>query len=312
MNQTIAAGYPKRGNIRSRNRGRDLRESMIRGVLLLAASVSVLTTIGIILALAADTLRFFQQVSLLDFLTDTQWTPLFSDPHFGIWPLITATAMTSAIALIVAVPLGLLSAVYLSEFAPPRVRDILKPALEVLAGVPTVVYGFFALTFITPLLQDLFTGFSTFNAMSAGLVMGIMIIPLVASLSEDAMASVPNSLREGAFGLGATRFEVATKVVTPAALSGIVAAVVLALSRAVGETMIVAIAAGMNPTLTLDPRVPVETMTAYIVQVSLGDTPYGSLSYLTIFAVGTALLILTFVMNLFSFWFVRRFREVYD
>jgi phosphate transport system permease protein len=312
VNQSIAAGYPKRGDIRSRNRGRDLRERLIRWVLLTAASVSVLTTVGIILALAADTLRFFQQVSVLDFLTDTQWTPLFSDPHFGIWPLITATALISAIALIVAVPLGLLSAVYLSEFAPPRVRDILKPALEVLAGVPTVVYGFFALTFITPHLQDWFPGFSTFNSLSAGLVMGLMIIPLVASLSEDAMTAVPNSLREGAFALGATRFEVATKVVSPAALSGIVAAVVLALSRAVGETMIVAIAAGMNPTLTLDPRVPVETMTAYIVQVSLGDTPYGSLSYLTIFAVGTALLILTFVMNLFSFWFVRRFREVYD
>jgi phosphate transport system permease protein len=220
--------------------------------------------------------------------------------------------LTSFIALVVAVPLGLLSAVYLSEFAPPRVRDILKPALEVLAGVPTVVYGFFALTFVTPLLQDWFTGFSTFNSMSAGLVMGIMIIPLVASLSEDAMASVPTSLREGAYALGATRYEVATKVVFPAALSGIVAAVVLALSRAVGETMIVAIAAGQNPTLTLDPRVPVETMTAYIVQVSLGDTPYGSLSYLTIFAVGTTLFVLTFLMNLFSFWFVRRFREVYD
>ncbi len=312
MNQSIAAGYPKRGDLLSRNRGRDLRERVIRGILLLAASVSVLTTLGIILALAADTIRFFQQVSIWDFLTDTQWTPLFSDQHFGIWPLISATALTSFIALVVAVPLGLLSAIYLSEFAPPRLRAILKPALEVLAGVPTVVYGFFALTFVTPLLQDGFGGFSTFNSLSAGLVMGIMIIPLVASLSEDSMASVPNSLREGAYGLGATRYEVATKVVFPAALSGIVAAVVLALSRAVGETMIVAIAAGQNPTLTLDPRVPVETMTAYIVQVSLGDTPYGSLSYLTIFAVGTTLFVLTFVMNLFSFWFVRRFREVYD
>lgn len=311
MNQGIAAGYPKRGTLR-RNRGRDVREGAVKYVMLLAAAISVFTTIGIILALAADTIRFFRQVSIWDFLTDTQWTPLFSDQHFGIWPLVTATAQTSAIALLVAVPLGLLSAVYLSEFASSRVRDVLKPSLEVLAGVPTVVYGFFALTFVTPLLQDLFTGFSTFNSMSAGLVMGIMIIPLVASLSEDAMASVPNALREGAYGLGATRYEVASRVVFPAALSGIVAAVVLALSRAVGETMIVAIAAGQNPTLTLDPRVPVETMTAYIVQVSLGDTPYGSLSYLTIFAVGTMLFILTFLMNLFSFWFVRRFREVYD
>jgi phosphate transport system permease protein len=312
VNRSIAAGYPKRGDLLARNRGRDIREGFIKYVMLLAAAISVLTTIGIIVALAADTFRFFQQVSIWDFLTDTQWTPLFSDQHFGIWPLITATALTSFIALLVAVPLGLLSAVYLSEFAPARVRDVLKPALEVLAGVPTVVYGFFALTFVTPLLQDWFTGFSTFNSMSAGLVMGIMIIPLVASLSEDSMSSVPNSLREGAYGLGATRYEVATKVVFPAALSGIVAAVVLALSRAVGETMVVAIAAGQNPTLTLDPRVPVETMTAYIVQVSLGDTPYGSLSYLTIFAVGATLFVLTFLMNLFSFWFVRRFREVYD
>jgi phosphate transport system permease protein len=311
MNQSIAAGYPKRTTLR-RNAIRDLREGAIKGILLLAATVSVLTTLGIILALAADTIRFFERVSIVDFLTQTQWTPLFSIQRFGIWPLITATALTSLIALVIAVPLGLLSAVYLSEFASPRLRDVLKPALEVLAGVPTVVYGFFALIFLTPILQDFIPGMSTFNSLSAGLVMGIMIIPLVASLSEDAMSSVPTALREGAYGLGATRYEVAVKVVFPAALSGIVAAVILALSRAVGETMIVAIAAGQNPTLTLDPRVPVQTMTSYIVQVSLGDTPYGSLSYLTIFAVGTTLFVLTFVMNIVSFWFVRRFREVYD
>jgi phosphate transport system permease protein len=291
---------------------RDLREGVVKSILLLAAIVGVLTTFGIVLALAADTVRFFQRVSIIDFFTDTQWTPLFSDQHFGIWPLVTATLLTSCIALVVAVPLGLMSAIFLSEFAPPRARDVLKPVLEVLAGIPTVVYGFFALTFVTPVIQDLLPQTSTFNSLSAGIVMGIMILPLMASLSEDAMSAVPRSLREAAYGLGATRFEVAAKVVVPAALSGIVAAFVLALSRAVGETMIVAIAAGQNPTLTLNPLVPVETMTAYIVQVSLGDTPYGSLSYLTIFAVGTALFVMTFVMNIFSFWFVRRFREVYD
>jgi phosphate transport system permease protein len=280
--------------------------------MLLAAIVSVLTTAGIILSLAEETFHFFSRVPIRDFLTDTQWTPLFADQHFGILPLIAATALTSFIALAIAVPLGLLAAVYLSEFASPRVRDVLKPALEVLAGIPTVVYGFFALIFLTPIIQDLIPGVATFNSLSAGLVMGIMILPLVASLSEDSMASVPTALREGAYGLGATRYEVAVKVVFPAALSGIVAAVILALSRAVGETMIVAIAAGQNPILTLDPRVPVQTMTSYIVQVSLGDTPYGSLSYLTIFAVGSMLFVLTFVMNIFSFWFVRRFREVYD
>jgi phosphate transport system permease protein len=308
---TLASHYPPRTTLRH-NRARDLRERSVQGVLLLAAAVGVLTTFGILIALTADTIKFFRDVSIIDFLTQTEWTPLFSIKRFGIWPLIVATGLTSAIALIIAVPLGLMSAIYLSEFAAPRVRDVLKPALEVLAGVPTVVYGFFALIFVTPILQEILPNVSTFNSLSAGLVMGIMITPLVASLSEDAMASVPRALREGAYGLGSTRFEVATRVVFPAALSGIVAAVILALSRAVGETMIVAIAAGQNPTLTLDPRVPVETMTAYIVQVSLGDTPYGSLSYLTIFAVGTTLFVLTFILNIFSHWFVSRFREVYD
>ena len=311
MNRNIAARYPRRGTL-ARNRARDIRERAIQGILLAAATASVLVTAGIILSLSRETVAFFRQVSIVEFLTETEWTPLFATKKFGIWPLVTATALTSAIALAIAVPLGLLAALYLSEFAPARARDILKPALEVLAGVPTVVYGFFALIVVTPQLQKVIPGVSTFNSLSAGLVMGIMIVPLVTSLSEDAMAAVPRALREGAYGLGATRFEVATRVVFPAALSGIVAAVILALSRAVGETMIVAIAAGQNPTLTLDPRVPVETMTAYIVQVSLGDTPYGSLGYLTIFAVGTTLFFLTFAMNLVSHWFVRRFREVYD
>jgi phosphate transport system permease protein len=272
----------------------------------------VLTTVGILASLAGETILFFRQVSIVQFLTETQWTPLFSVQRFGIWALVSATALTAFIALATAVPLGLIAAIYLSEFATPRARDILKPALEVLAGIPTVVYGFFALLFVTPLLQNVIPGLSIFNSLSAGLVMGIMILPMISSLSEDAMASVPTALREGAYGLGATRFEVATRVVLPAALSGIVASIILALSRAVGETMIVAIAAGQNPTFPLDPRVPVETMTAYIVQVSLGDTPAGSLAYLTIFAVGTTLFVLTFGMNLFSHWFVRRFREVYD
>ncbi len=308
---TKLRSYPKRGTL-SRNRARDLRERLVQILLLAAASLSVLTTVGILASLAGETILFFRQVSIVAFLTETQWTPLFSNQKFGIWALVSATALTAFIALATAVPLGLIAAIYLSEFATPRARDILKPALEVLAGIPTVVYGFFALLFVTPILQNFIPGLSIFNSLSAGLVMGIMILPMISSLSEDAMASVPTALREGAYALGATRFEVATRVVLPAALSGIVASIILALSRAVGETMIVAIAAGQNPTFTLDPRVPVETMTAYIVQVSLGDTPAGSLAYLTIFAVGTTLFVLTFSMNLFSHWFVRRFREVYD
>lgn len=299
-------------NLYRRNRARDLRERLIAGVLLIAATVGVLTTLGIILSLANETIQFFRIVSIVEFLTSTSWTPLFSVQTFGIWPLITATALTSAIAVAIAVPLGLISAVFLSEFAPPRVRSMLKPALEVLAGVPTVVYGFFALIVVTPFLQQFIPGLSTFNSLSAGLVMGIMIVPLVSSLSEDAMSSVPQSLREAAYGLGSTRFEVATRVVLPAATSGIVASIILALSRAAGETMVVAIAAGQNPTFTLDPTVPVMTMTSYIVQVSLGDTPYGSLSYLTIFAVGSTLFVMTFLMNVISHWVVRHFREVYD
>ncbi|QFG04343.1 phosphate ABC transporter permease subunit PstC [Tepidiforma bonchosmolovskayae] len=281
------------------------------GLFFVAATIGAFTTAGIILSLAGETIAFFRVVSFVEFITETQWTPLFSIKKFGIWPLVSATALTSLIALVVAVPLGLMSAIYLSEFAHPKARAVLKPALEVLAGVPTVVYGFFALTVMTPFLQR-FIDMTLFNSLSPGIVMGVMIVPLVASLSEDAMSSVPQALREGAYGLGATRMEVATRVVVPAALSGIVASIILALSRAVGETMIVAIAAGQNPTFTFDPRVPVETMTTYIVQVSLGDTPYGSLAYRTLFAVGTTLFVLTFVMNIFSFWFVRKFREVYD
>lgn len=299
------------GSLRRRFR-RGLDERLIRALLFLAAAVGVLTTVGILFSLASETIAFFQQVSLLEYFGDTRWTPLFSSQRFGIWALISATVLTSLIAVLVAVPLGLTSAIYLSEFATPRVRDIVKPMLEVLAGVPTVVYGFFALTFLTPILQTFVPGLGTFNSLSAGLVMGIMIVPLVASLSEDALSSVPGALREGAYALGATRYEVALRIVVPAALSGIVAAFILGLSRAVGETMIVAIAAGQSPNFTFDPRVTVETMTAYIVQVSLGDTPTGSLAYQTIFAVGTTLFVLTFMLNIASHWLVRRFREVYD
>lgn len=309
--QEYPGKYPGRGNL-GRNRGRDVKERVIQGLLFAAALISVLTTIGIILSLFSETWDFFQKVPISEFLFETEWTPLFSIQKFGIWALVSATLLTSLIALLVAVPLGLVAATYLSEFASSRARDILKPILEVLAGVPTVVYGFFALFFVTPLLQKLIPELSGYNSLSAGMVMGVMILPMVASLSEDAMSSVPASLREGAYGLGATRFEVATKVIFPAALSGIIASVILALSRAVGETMIVAIAAGQNPNFTFNPLETVETMTTYIVQVSLGDTPAGSLAYQTVFAVGASLFLMTFIMNVISQWFVRKFREVYD
>lgn len=287
-------------------------ERLIQIALLGAAIVSILTTVGIVFSLLFETIAFFREVSIIEFLTETEWTPLFSIKKYGIWPLVSATVLTSAIAMLVAVPLGLISAIFLSEFASDRVRRTVKPLLEILAGIPTVVYGYFALTVVTPLLKNFIPTLSIFNSLSAGLVMGVMLIPFVASLSEDALSAVPNSLREAAYGLGSTRFEVATLVVAPAAISGIVASIVLAFSRAIGETMIVAIAAGQNPRFTFDPTVPVMTMTSYIVQVSLGDTPYGSLSYHTLYAVGFTLFLFTFVLNIFSYWMVRKFREVYD
>lgn len=303
-----ADAYPARGAL-GRDRARDTREALVRAVLTGAAAVSVLTTFGIIASLAGETINFFREVTFSEFLGSTRWRP---PRYFGIWALISATVLTSLIALLVAVPLGLLAAIYLSEFASFRVRSVLKPALEILAGIPTVVYGFFALTFVSPLLRNVVPGLDVFNSLAAGIVMGIMITPLVSSLSEDAMSSVPNSLREGAYGLGSTRFEVATKVIFPAALSGIVASVILALSRAIGETMIVALAAGQRPNFTFDPRVQVETMTAFIVQVSSGDTSRGTTRYGSLFAVGSTLFLLTFVLNIFSHWFVRRYREEYD
>jgi len=286
-------------------------ERAIEGVLFLCALLSVGTTAGIIAVLAAETVAFFREVSIVEFLTGTEWTPLFATQQFGVLPLLLGTTVVSAIALAVAVPCGLLAAIYLSEYAPEGLRRVVKPVLEILAGVPTVVYGYFALTFVTPALQAWLPGLSGFNALSPGLVMGLMILPLVSSLSEDAMRAVPRGLREGAYALGATRMQTAWQIVVPAAFSGITAAVILAASRAIGETMIVAIAAGQQPRLTANPFVPIETMTAYIVQVSLGDTPQGTLEYRTIFAVGMLLFVMTFGLNLLSTWLRNRFREEY-
>jgi phosphate transport system permease protein len=287
-------------------------ERLIELALLLSAVLSVLTTAGIIIVLAVETFEFLRDVPLVEFLTGTEWTPLFAAPRFGVLPLVAGTLLVSAIAMAVALPMGLLSSIYLSEYAPENLRRVVKPVLEVLAGVPTVVYGYFALLFVTPLLQRVFPQMSGFNALSPGIVMGIMILPLVSSLAEDAMRAVPQGLREGAYALGATRMQTALQVVVPAAFSGITAAFILAVSRAVGETMIVAIAAGQQPRLTGNPFVPLETMTAYIVQVSLGDTPQGTLEYRTIFAVGMLLFLMTFGLNLASTWLRERFREEYS
>jgi phosphate transport system permease protein len=286
-------------------------EFLIEWALFLCALLSVGTTAGIILVLAVETFAFLREVPITDFLFGTEWTPLFATPSFGVLPLVSGTVLVSAIAMLVALPCGLLSAIYLSEYADHRVRRLIKPVLEILAGVPTVVYGYFALLFVTPLLQRFIPGLAGFNALGPGIVMGIMILPLVSSLSEDAMQAVPRSLREGSYALGATKMQTSLRVVLPAAFSGITAACILAVSRAVGETMIVAIAAGQQPRLTLDPRVPVETMTAYIVQVSLGDTPAGTLEYRTIFAVGMLLFLGTFALNVVSNWLRDRFREEY-
>lgn len=290
---------------------RKLKERLIEGALLLSALFSIFITAGIIAVLFFETFEFFKEVSIIEFLTDTQWTPLFAEKHFGILPLFAGTLLTTLIAVVVAIPIGLTGAIYLSEYASDRVRTAVKPALEILAAIPTVVYGYFALLLVTPALQMIFPDLSGFNALSPGIVMGIMIIPIISSLSEDAMHAVPMGLREGAYALGSTRLQVATRVVVPAAFSGIAASFILGISRAVGETMIVAIAAGQQPRLTMNPFVPVETVTAYIVQVSLGDTPTGTIEYRTIFAVGISLFVVTFVLNMVSYWFRKRFREEY-
>lgn len=287
-------------------------EYAIRAFLFFLALISILTTLGIIMVLLQETVLFFREVSFAQFFLDTRWTPLFASKRFGIWPLVNGTLLVTIVAVALALPLGLLSALFMSEYAGERLRRWLKPILEVLAGVPTVVYGYFALTFITPILQRIFPQTQVFNALSAGLAMGFMILPLVASISEDAFSAVPIALREAAYSLGATRLEVSTQVVLPAAFSGVTAAFILALSRAIGETMIVAIAAGQQPKLTLNLLESIETMTAYIVQVSLGDTPHQSIAYKTIFAVGMVLFLMTFAMNIASHMIARRVREVYE
>ena len=288
------------------------REIVVEKFLLFSALITILTTIGIILVLAIEAVKFFSEVSIFEFFTDTEWTPLFANKRYGILPLLSGTFLTSFIAIAFALPIGLSIAIFLSEYAPKKFRDFVKPALELLAAVPTVVYGFFALTVVTPALQSIIPGMSGFNSLSAGLVMGIMIIPIISSLSEDALRAVPMSLREAAYGMGSTRLQTAVKVMVPAASSGIVVSIILAISRARGETMIVAIAAGQQPRLTANPLVPVETLTAYIVQISLGDVQHNSVEYRTIFAAGITLFVFTFILNNISHWIKNKYREKYD
>lgn len=295
----------------AKRQSRHVKERIIEFALFLAALVSVATTVAIVLVLLMESLLFFSKVSIWDFLTDTQWTPLFADAHYGILPLLSGTLVSSFVALAVAIPAGTIIAIYLSEFAPFKVREIAKPFLELLGGVPTIVYGYFALLFVTPLLQIFFPSLPGFNLLSAGIVMGIMIIPYVSSMSEDAMRAVPMNLREGSYAMGATRFQTAIRVVTPSAFSGIAAAYILGVSRAVGETMILAVAAGTQPKLTWDPTESAATITAYIVQVALGDLPHGSLAYQTIFAAGLTLCILTLAFNVLGHLLRKRYRQAY-
>ena len=295
----------------ARRRARVVRERTIELVLFLAALVSVFTTVGIVYILVKESVVFFTEVPITKFLTDTQWTPLFDDAHFGIMVLLSGTLTSSAVALAIAIPLGTVIAIYLSEFAPFRVREVAKPFLELLGGVPTIVYGYFALLFVTPLLQKIYPDLPGFKLLSAGIVMGIMIIPYVSSISEDAMRAVPMSLREGSYAIGATRFQTAVKVVVPAAFSGIASAYILGISRAVGETMILAVAAGMQPNLTFNPLEPAATITAFIVQVALGDLPHGSVGYQTIFAAGLTLLLFTLICNIGGHLLRKSFREAY-
>ncbi len=314
--KTVQSGRPNssttRGVYDRRRRLRHIEEWLVVWSLRAAAGISIVTTIGIVIVLLRQSVGFFGEVPIWEFLGGTTWTPLFKPQNFGVLPLVGGTLLVAGIAGIVSLGLGLGAAIFLSEYAPERVRRVLKPVLEILAGIPTVVYGYFALTFVTPILQGIFPDVIVFNALSAGLVMGLMIMPMVSTLSEDAMVSVPRSLRNAAYALGSTRFEVATKVVVPAALSGIVASFILAISRAVGETMIVTIAAGHTPNLTWNPLQSIQAMTAFIVQVAQGETPQGSLEFKTIFAVGLLLFVMTLVMNIFGRWFVNRYRQVYE
>jgi phosphate transport system permease protein len=297
----------------SKHTGRRHRREQLVGIILTAFSmVSIITTVGIVAVLLYESFGFFASVSPLEFLTGTKWTPLFQPQNFGVLPLLSGSLLIAFGAALVALPLGLLSAIFLSEYAHPRARGIIKPMLEVLAGVPTVVYGYFALTFVTPMIRLVLPGTEIFNALSASIVMGIMIIPMVSSLSEDALSAVPRTMREGSYALGATKFEVATRTVVPAALSGIIASFILAISRAIGETMIVTIAAGATPKLTLNPLESVQTMTAYIAQVSMGEVPHGTIEYKTIFAVGLTLFGVTLLMNIISNVVLRKYREVYE
>ena len=298
--------------LRLRAQRRRVGEDVVKGALAVCALISVATTVGIVVALFVPAFEFFQEISIVDFLTGRDWSPLFQPAHFGVLPLVAGTLLVTAIASAVAMPFGLGAAIYLSEYASPRTRGILKPAFEVLAGIPTIVFGYFALTFVTPLLRDLGIEVDIFNTLSAGLVMGVMLMPTVASLSEDAMGAVPRDLRDGAHALGSTKVQVATRIVVPAAVSGIIASFVLAISRAVGETMIVLIAMGQQPNLALDPREAAETMTAFIAATGAGDVPTGSIEYKTIFAVGALLFVMTLVMNLFAIRLVRKYREVYE
>jgi len=295
----------------AKRRSRHVKELVIEMLLLGAALVAVLTTLGIVYVLFKESWEFFKHVPLKDFLFDTQWTPLFDDAHFGIIVLLSGTLTSSLVALAVAIPLGTIIAIYLSEFASPRVREVCKPVLEMLSGVPTIVYGYFALLFVSPILQWLIPSMPGFSLLSAGLVMGIMIVPYVASLSEDAMRAVPMALREGAYAMGSTRYQTAVKVVFPAAFSGVAAAYILGISRAVGETMILAVAAGMQPNLTFNPLEPAATITAYIVQVALGDLPHGSIGYQTIFAAGLTLFLVTLSFNILGYFLRKRYREAY-
>lgn len=288
-----------------------IKERAIEAILLLCALSSVFVTLGIVFILFYEAFGFFKEISLWEFLTGTQWTPLFAQPKFGILPLVCGTLLVTGIAVLVSLPIGLIVAVYLSEYAPYNVREIAKPILELLAAIPTVVYGYFALLFLTPILQKFIPNLSGFNALSPGIIIGIMIIPYVSSVSEDSMRAVPMHIREGSYATGATKFQTAFRVIIPSAFSGIAASFIIGISRAIGETMVVAIAAGMMPNLTLNPLEPVQTLTAYIVGVSIGDVPHGTIEYKTIFAAGVTLFLMTLFLNILGFWFKRKIREVY-
>jgi phosphate transport system permease protein len=311
MSANLPSELPTISDRLAKNAMRNLTERLIEFMLLGAAAVSVLTTLGIVYVLVSESITFFAQIGIVEFLTDTQWTPLFDDAHFGIMVLVSGTLVSSFVALAVAIPMGTVIAIYLSEFADSRVREMAKPILELLGGIPTIVFGYFALLVVTPILQVIFPSLPGFSLLSAGLVMGIMIVPYVASLSEDAMRAVPMSLREGAYAMGSTRLYTAIHVVVPAAISGLAASYILGISRAVGETMILAVAAGMQPNLTWNPMEPAATITSYIVQVALGDLPHGSIGYQTIFAAGLTLLLITLLFNILGQWLRAKYRENY-